>query len=271
MSTIARIWTDAELVTGLIPQGADFLALDNDTTAAINGDEGGTWAPSAPIIIGGDAGFIFASVSTIGSGGPISNSSTQPIQFGKLTEDDVFAFGINGGNPLTRTLTQTLSIALAQYDDQIASPSGNAAVWQSGARFLFPAPAYHEATIVSMSINVGVCTHASLPTAMPRFRLIAIDQFGNQLLLRAPDTTTDANGYTVIPTPASGSAWHNGGTPQTFTFTCDQNNVVDLSQYAYFFDVIEEVSTVISSTGGSFNQWNYATLAFSAPVLTGQE
>jgi hypothetical protein len=45
---------------------------------------------------------------------------------------------------------------------------------------------------------------------------------------------------TFSPTPANVTAWIDGGVNQLLAYTCNQNNVVDNTQYAYYALVTDE-------------------------------
>jgi hypothetical protein len=78
---------------------------------------------------------------------------------------------------------------------------------------------------------------------MPRLRLIRVDREGKIESLRAQSDTVDADGYSAFPVVTSGSAWYADGVAQTWSFTTDQNNVIDVSTYVYYLQLIEEVGT----------------------------
>ena len=81
MSHLNRAQPDATWKRGYITVGNDLKTIDQNTFVAINGDEGGTWAPSANIVIGG-AGVVVAG-PWIMSGANCTVTSAAPITFGK--------------------------------------------------------------------------------------------------------------------------------------------------------------------------------------------
>jgi hypothetical protein len=75
---------------------AEFWALDEGRFKSINGDDGGTWNPAAPIIIGG-AGLQIAGGITFSGGGTI----TDPVIEGTLTADDDVVLGEDATDDVT--------------------------------------------------------------------------------------------------------------------------------------------------------------------------
>ncbi len=92
------------------------------------------------------------------------------------------------------------------------------------------------ATLTSVSVAVNVGTHSGgLPAIMPSFDI-----------RRGSTTNPSSSNVSLISTgpvfasAASGTAWHNGGNPQNWSGTIDQNNVIDKSQYYYYLVLTDE-------------------------------
>lgn len=83
------------LWVGVVTQ-AEFWALDQGRFKSINGDDGGTWNPAAPIIIGG-AGLQIAGGITFSGGGTI----TDPVIEGTLTANDDVVLGEDATDDVT--------------------------------------------------------------------------------------------------------------------------------------------------------------------------
>lgn len=100
---------------------------------------------------------------------------------------------------------------------------------------------YDQATLsqVTISFKVGFA-HTDLPSKMPKARVVSIDQLGNVLPLSSKAVGADADGYVNVPTPVSASAWYANGAAQSLTIACDQNNTIDVSQFTYAVEVVEE-------------------------------
>ena len=75
--------------------------------------------------------------------------------------------------------------------------------------------------------------------------------------LRSADSSlTDVDGFvTFNPSPASAAVWYQGGANQRYTYTCNQNQIIDTSKYTYYIEIIEEGgSNSFSLTNG--NTWH---------------
>jgi hypothetical protein len=93
------------------------------------------------------------------------------------------------------------------------------------------------ATLTSITVRIGVAPHSGLPTSMPTINVwrLSCNPGGAQ-----SQASMWAAGAQPIPTPANGTAWHDGGNIQEFTFNTNQNNVIDLTQYQYVIELLDE-------------------------------
>jgi hypothetical protein len=92
------------------------------------------------------------------------------------------------------------------------------------------------ATLSSVNIWMTVVAHSTVPAEMPSANL-------SRLLLNHGAPVLDNLSSSVtesFPTPGSGSLYHDSGNVQFFTFTCNQNNVIDTSQYIYVLTLVDE-------------------------------
>lgn len=94
MAHFVRTQSDATWISGYTPPGSDFQSLDQKTFKAVNGDEGGTWAPSSPIIIGGQGQQLAGHNHLVLAGGRLSVQSGGGIDMG-------------GGRMALKTITNT--------------------------------------------------------------------------------------------------------------------------------------------------------------------
>jgi len=113
-------WADGTAV-----EAAEYWDLDQKTFAAINGDAGGTWAPTAPIIIGGDGlnltglldidgAAIFDGAVTFNAAVTFNENCTAEFLAGTLKFTSGLLRGtasVNTGNPLTIGGTGDLTLA----------------------------------------------------------------------------------------------------------------------------------------------------------------
>jgi hypothetical protein len=104
---------------------------------------------------------------------------------------------------------------------------------------------HDRATIDTVKVRWEVeYGHASLPGLLPKFRVIRVDTDGNIEALR-PNSGLILDGFIVLPASyANVAAYEASNNPQTSaTYTCTQNNVVDLSTYEYLVEIVDEGSS----------------------------
>jgi hypothetical protein len=97
--------------------------------------------------------------------------------------------------------------------------------------------AWNGATISSVACAFSVTSHTALPNVYPslsvsRAPIGVAGGFALQTL-----STTDPQSF---PTPANVTAWVDGGNTQQLTYTCNQNSVVDTTQYVYYVGITDE-------------------------------
>lgn len=248
MSHLIRAIADTKLRRGYVTVGNDLKAIDRNTFVAVNGDAGGTWTPAATLAING-AGVVAAGPWSVSGSQMTVNAPT----FGKGTADDVF--GLSASHPgRSQTLNQPLVECYSSQPEGVVFVSGFAAsiFWlqtaQLGVRFLTPIRVFNGATLESVTLAFGIgSAHANLPAVVPQMRIIAIDAQGNVLPLGA-GSLFDAGGFRAIVSAATALAYNAAN---SFTYVCSQNNVIDLSKYAYFMELIEE-SGVNAVAGNTF-------------------
>lgn len=244
MAHLLRAQPDAVWVRGYVTVGADLRTIDQNTFVAINGDAGGTWTPAGTLTIGG-AGMVAAVPWTATGAGVTVLAPT----FNKGTADDYFGLA-NGHAGRSQTLPQVLFDCYSSQPEWVQLALGDANFVQGlltttpGVRFLSPIRVFNGGTLQTITLRFVVgAAHAYLPTTLPQMRIIAIDANGNVLPLASVATGADAFGFRPVASPATGAAWYNSGLTQLFTYTCDQNNVLDISKYSYFVEIIEESGT----------------------------
>jgi hypothetical protein len=227
--------------------------------------------PPAAIVVNG----VGAQISSQVTGG-ITGTAVSTIQSGA-----VGGFSLTGGGtdypgftnylgiPVPRSLTRTLPFVpfgLLQSGWNVNSALnsgpqlvGGAAVTAQG--LTFPAP-YNGATLASVVvyIQVGV-SHSGVPAVLP-----SLSVFRTAIATGVVVTlgTVDPKAF---PTPGSGAAWYDGGVMQTWTYTCNQNNVIDTTQYVYNMQLIDENGA--NALGGN-KFWgavlNYTGISNMAPA-----
>jgi len=118
------------------------------------------------------------------------------------------------------------------------------------------------ATLSSVSISFGVANpHFGVPT-LPTLSVQRISQAANSVVVAL--STSDPQSFT--PAPGSAAAWFASGFTQQLIYTCNQNNVIDNTQYVYIMTLRDE-SGANSIAGNTYATYklNYTAVANMAP------
>jgi hypothetical protein len=251
MSHGVRLFNDLFYQSPNVQPASWWETCDLVLSKALNGDGGGTWTPSAPIIIGG-AGMWFGGPVFLSGGAIAVNNSGSGTKF-VHGDSDYFQLA-NGHTGATRTLSQSMGEAIDCSDFTSVMECAAETITTitttplSAPRCLIPLFVHDGSAIEGVAFSFGVAVHSfsSPPASMPAFRVYARDALGNIIPLSSTivEPTLIANGFKPFPTPASGSAWHASGATQTINYLCDTNSVaatrVDRSKYTYWAEIIEE-------------------------------
>lgn len=100
---------------------------------------------------------------------------------------------------------------------------------------------HNGATLSAVTLLFAVGqAHSGVPATMPFLsvqRVPVAFQFGSAPAGSQALSTT-ANQF--VPTPGSGAAWFSSNQVQAFSYTCNQNNVIDNANYTYVISVGDE-------------------------------
>lgn len=258
MAHLLRAQPDVVWKRGYVTVGADMATIDQNTFVSVNGDAGGTWTPAADLNIGG-AGMICASawtvIGTSGFGLPAwstidTNGSNAQITFGRGTPDDVFGYVTPASYTIVTGFFDHYSVNPEQAAVSLnysAAVSGVLTQGSTGGRFVVPLRVFsgQGSTITTITLNWTVnWAHVAVPVTLPAMRVYAVDVNGTLFPLRASDgTTTDANGFQPISVATTAAAYNASNANQAFVYTCNQNQVIDVSKYSYFVEIIDESGT----------------------------
>lgn len=260
MAHLDRLYSDVEWLGKPTITGDDLSYIDENTKVAVNGDDGGPWAPASPIVIGG-RGVVAAAVWAFQDG-----RIRTPLNGGRrIVHGDNDVIELAPGNPhRVHVPLSLLHIALTLGPpavrwilgaDLIPSAPGGGSANRDLVRAWFPLQfdAVHDGAVLKQAILrfvVTVSRGANPPEHLPRFRIVGVDLDGGVTNLRTANV--DPSGYQIFaPAPVSGAAWYNGGAPQSFAVAIDSGTVIDTERYAYFLDVINERGAN-SSSGNKF-------------------
>lgn len=239
-------------VRGYVTTGTDFQTIDQNTYLAINGDEGGTWSPSAPIVIGG-AGFVFAGPSRLEGSADIVATAAHNITFGQGSASDYFGLESNhleNVRELNNVFIEAFSYDPAN-DFVILTDEGGVRAKALGVHFVVPLKVYNGSTIDHAEFVFAVGEiHSGVPQHLSRFRIYAVDAFGVILPLKSAGVNV-TDGFEEVTLPSSGAEWTKFGAPHRHVYTCDVSHTVDVSKYSYFAEIIEEAGTNAWATTGN--------------------
>jgi len=256
--------------------------LEANLAAGINGDDGSTHAPATPIGIHGSQGLRVTGPAVIERGGSINATVPQFALSGRtLNLQDGDWPLLDPSNALaTRTPMQSVLKArgypwdaawIARQENgslQALAPSIDLDNGQGPqtCRAYVPLDTHDGATLTQIVVYFHVgALHAGLPSVMPSVRVLRQDASGNTVALTSAAAGADVNGYVYVPKPASGAAWTNNFATQSLTVPCDQNNVIDESQYTYIVELVEEQGL----TGYPWQLLLVQVLAATTQSLTG--
>lgn len=228
--------------TGKWPDDAATLpkklsALDGAIAKRVNADDGGGYFPTAPII------FVSQSHQlTLNAGGVTGSVTTR--RGGRLTVPaaPTFVDAFDVPQNRTRTLYWPIVPRLVvnpRAPDRFYSRDLGATVVRAavGTTIAIPIPTrlmHHGATLSTVTL--------AWRCGQPRALLPAV-QSGMDILRALPVNGGGASlksGAPVLVGAASTDDYYNGGAVQTLSYACDQHNVIDTTQYHYFFQWILE-------------------------------
>jgi hypothetical protein len=240
------VWTCYSTIAVLV---AELQTLDANLTAAINAVDGSTHQPSSAIVIGGD-GLSVTGLTTIARGGTLTGTVTNDIAF----NNDDFPTYVTPHVGQTRTFMQpcvqgrgvdnfTWRCRFSDCGMQSISPQYDLSdgLGLRVSRFWVPIRANDQSTLTSVTVNFRVgFAHTTLPATMPSVRVIQVNASGQAVPLTSSVAGGDVNGRVSVPTPGDASVWSPASGAQQLVITCDQNNVIDLTQFAYYVEIVEE-------------------------------
>lgn len=263
MSHNQRIYPDTVYVNGSPIPSVYFQGLDTAQFKSLNGDQGGTWNPAAPIQIGGAGLWLAPSLPwQLNAGSQVlCTAGTAPLVHG--TNDWIVL--LNGHAASTQFLITSCSegvdasagnttAGVPRFNFSASAPHGVVVAYQPGGRLVVPLRVHDGATFASCAFYFAVGqAHAGVPLNLPMFRVFKVDTLGNVTYLSSSTTQAgwSGNGFVQFnPTPATGALWYNTGNVQNFTYTLDANVVVDLSKYTYYAEIADEQGT--NALSGNF-------------------
>lgn len=210
-SPVRVSWSDGD-----VPVGADFTKFDVDHVKTINASDGSTHAPTSVITIGG-------------SGVQLALADYPTFVTAKtLTRAVAFVGGTN-----------TLASTFVAAGTGVTSPLNFA----SGLIRSINDALVDGCTLASIDVDWQVGhSHSGVPVTRPKLRVYQRPTAG--AVFASLNSTDPTNLGIAMGSAASGAAYYNGGSVQTFTYTCDTNNVlVNKALYDYAVWLTDEDGT----------------------------
>lgn len=228
----------------LVPTPATFRNLDQFSSELVNGDEGGAWAPTDPIVIGARG----TPTITLGTAGSVLSGDIETVS-GNAIGNAIDALpGLilqSSAVPVFQTArTRSIVVPFTTFIEANTAAALNEPRWEVdpvslGARWIatnttnaniiatvpMPLRGQHSgATIDSIDFRFAVGEqHAALPSVMPRVRAIKVSGDTIAPLHTVSVGDYDANGWYVDPA-ATIADYYNNGQTKTLTYTPNQNS-----------------------------------------------
>lgn len=237
MTHRVRLLPDAAYVNGSTLPIAYLQGLDSAQAASINGDAGGAWNPTAPIIVDG-AGFWFCGPTTTSSGASVQTLPGSGKRIVHATNDVPI---LTPGHLLAEHIIATPILAGGTVTNGFGVPEATATLHGAlgiaaiGGRIVLPIEVHELGTFTLAVLHFLANTHASLPAQMPQMRVYAVDAFGDVFPLGG---TPGSAGYVPLPRPASVAAY--SGLAQFLQYPIDAGVVIDKLHFTYFAEIIDE-------------------------------
>lgn len=243
MSHNARIYTQGLLTTKFVPTPRFLRQLDLDTSQSVNGDDGGLWAPTKPIIVGGSG----VAISTAGGfTGGVRTGSRAAAGALRLGDNDWPTFA-------ARTRSVVFPIiddlwAFADVNQETASNTYDQATpgsFKASSTALFTQNLLDRkklpvgATIDSVTLRFRVgLKPTAVPGTLPRLYFVS-------------DALVDD---AFLPAPGTAAVYYNDGLPQSLQII-PVNNVSVVAGQNYVAQIVDGSLTS--------NIFHSITIAFS--------
>jgi hypothetical protein len=247
MVAFSRELDDLQWYTARIPGISTVLRnIDAKTVKAGNGAAGSSHAVTGTQIVIGGQGMVCAGLWTLE--GEIVTSASNHIRLGGGHSSDYVR--LRAGHPgESRSMTVPILPVIPEYYLGAYASSVNnfsADMRAPGFRMLIAITPHDRSTLADLRLMFKInFAHAALPS-VPKFRVVRVDRDGNvQALHTARSGSYKDDGYLDLPTNSSNVANYENGAAYQWSnlYEPDQFNTVDLANYAYYVDVIEESGT----------------------------
>lgn len=257
MPNNTRTHADGTYVDGYQPPKTDFEDLDRKIHGSWNGDKGGAYCAPAggsgsAYDFGGD-GLLVTGPTRLTYGGSIKGGSAcfkiRTGRFPQLAE---------GHGSRSRSIVQPIQSYTTNHRHLWSRQHpyagvGSVALASRGtfSRKVETPDLYVPLRVIDGAVMTKVDIHFRVasrrvyaPIAMPKLRIVRVNK---DSVTNAPEplkSTTDGTGYDFAPLVTTPSDWYLEGAVQTFSYVCDQNNTIDVENYTYWAQLVEEQGVV---------------------------
>ena len=98
---------------------------------------------------------------------------------------------------------------------------------------------HNGATLSTITVALSVTTaHSGVPASLPQLFVERYNVTAGGAVASVALSSSDPQLFT--PAPGTGAAWVAGNVIQPLVYTCNQNNVIDTSQYLYIAVLYDE-------------------------------
>jgi len=242
-----------------VPVPRDMQRFDVAQYESVNGDGGGIYSPSSPIIVGG-AGVVLSGPNAHTITGGVRTTNGGRLELGHNDWPTIAA-------PLSRIIVipfervlqdngdaYQLDVSLDPVGVKFANVVNTPVQWSVPQRFF-----HHGSTILGVTLNFRIGQpHLAVPASRPSFTLYRFHQ---------GRTALDSVATGVLPNPGTGSLYYAGGAGQAVAGTMTPANAgVDVGLYTWLLQLNDEsganamsgnVYTSMTLTFGTINDLRF--------------
>lgn len=221
---------------------ADWAAIDQNTFVAINGDNGGTWTPSAAINIGG-AGMWFAGLTILSGVVPFGSISEVITSYpsARITFGSNDFFQIPYWHPgQSRIIVNSCGASRGSFGWNSIRQGNLIQSGVPGCRGLVPLQVHQKAVLQTVTLTYRIAS-SHFPQFLFKFRIIAVNDSGAIFPLIDASGSNDANGF-YSPPATTASQYYGAGAVQTIVVS-PFAPLIDKTKFRYYADIVDESGT----------------------------
>lgn len=252
MGNNTRTQADGTWVDGYAAPESDWLDLERKIFGSWNGTRGGAYvgAYGTDKYVFGGSGLKISGPTRLTKGGAIYGGASKWI-IGDGAWPELASTHVSSARKIFLPFHSFMSTTPWMWSRNHAFAgigSVALAARATGGRSLelpemyLPLRVHNGATLAQVEFVFRVAERRKYaPLAMPKFRVLRVPKDSLTTKPQPLKSTSDGLGFgspTLVTSPAS---WYNDGKVQSFVYTCDQNNAIDVSAYSYVLHIVEEL------------------------------